>query len=72
MSNRIDRPAPDATALSALNERSREIFRGIVDSWLTYQRQQERSTAADAMYEERLQHFRAAPDQPARHYLIER
>jgi MFS family permease len=46
--------------------------RFIVDSWLTYQRQQERSTAADAMYEERLQHFRAAPDQPARHYLIER
>jgi predicted MFS family arabinose efflux permease len=46
--------------------------RFIVDSWLAYQRQQERSTAADAMHEERLQHFRAAPDQPARHYLIER
>jgi predicted MFS family arabinose efflux permease len=45
--------------------------RFIVDSWLTYQRQQERSTAADAIHEERLQHFRAAPDQPARHYLIE-
>jgi heat-inducible transcriptional repressor len=34
MSNRIERPAPDPTTLASLNERSREIFRGIVDSWL--------------------------------------
>ena len=45
--------------------------RFIVDSWLTYRRQQERSTAADALQEERLQRFLAVPDQLARHYLIE-
>ncbi|MBN9695408.1 MAG: MFS transporter [Zoogloea sp.] len=44
--------------------------RFIVDSWLTYRRQQERSTAADALQEERLQRFLAVPDQLARHYLI--
>ncbi len=29
--DRIERPAPDPTTLASLNERSREIFRGIVD-----------------------------------------
>jgi heat-inducible transcriptional repressor len=35
MSNRIERPATDATNLASLNERAREIFRQIVDSYLT-------------------------------------
>ena len=34
MSSRIERPAPDAASLSGLNERAREIFRQIVDSYL--------------------------------------
>ncbi len=34
MSNRIERPA-DASSLASLNERAREIFRHIVDSYLT-------------------------------------
>lgn len=34
MSNRIERPTPDAASLSGLNERAREIFRQIVDSYL--------------------------------------
>lgn len=35
MPNRIERPVPDASTLSNLNERAREIFRHIVDSYLT-------------------------------------
>jgi heat-inducible transcriptional repressor len=35
MSNRIERPTTDAANLASLNERAREIFRQIVDSYLT-------------------------------------